>query len=601
MVKEVEKSVSQMSDSDLVAHWNDEVGRGRQFRERFYTDAAWRRFEGYFRHRFGYLTQDDIDLEYGGNTQLDPIMVREARKMVPKIIFGIPYVRVRPLAGRTIVHSMVLERVINGVLETIHINKQLRKAVLGATIHGTAFIKTLFDSLYAPKYREVLQLGLSGGTYNAKGDRQEFLDYQRPGMPYFWWQNPRSVIWPEMITDFGEARWVAFEYLRPYADVQRDKRLKNRDSIPAMNHRLGDLDPSLQADFSPFGHVKGMCLFREIRDRETGMMWLLAEGSDKVHYKEKDVLQDVLGGRLPVHTLTFNDNLDYPFGTSDIHLIESKLRELMDTETQDIALVRGSVPYFFYQTGAVPKDELTRLSKGKARAGIECTTNPNNAILFNKMTYQGELAGNKADLERQIKAHFGTNAFDVIPQSRRGNPEVQGSQQDASISISDRQGLVRELVKEIAKDIAEMVFTFWTEETVTDILAPVLQTVSDPATGMPMQQDVTQKVWISFTGRELKGNFDFYMAPTSGRFQDQASSKQEAMELINLMGQIPGANLGELMRQLGDRFDGIDMDKVFPAMNNGGNPMQMSQLQAVLGGQGQQRLRRPDVRPLQAG
>ena len=82
------------------------------------------------------------------------------------------------------------------------------------------------------------------------------------------------------------------------------------------------------------------------------------------------------------------------------------------------------------------------------------------------------------------------------------------------------------------------------------------------------------------------GDFDYTIVPSSGRYQNTQESKTEALEMIKFFSQVPGVNIQELLRQLGDRFDGLDVEKLLTQPANGaGTPMQMEQLQKMMGQQ----------------
>ncbi len=205
------------------------------------------------------------------------------------------------------------------------------------------------------------------------------------------------------------------------------------------------------------------------------------------------------------------------------------------------------------------------------------------------LSSKNEFILEEKELERRIKNQFGADAFGTYPSSRRTNDEIQGAQGEAGLGMAERQALVRTLVVDIAKDIAAMVFNFWPDDIVVDVLAPVTVPMPNPQTGQMEEVDVTRQIWVSFTGEELRGNFDYAISPTAGRFQDSASSKREALELIKFFSQIPGVNMPELVKMLSDRFDGIDADRLFMPVNTSGSAMNMQQLQGMMGGAGQGR------------
>jgi hypothetical protein len=96
--------------------------------------------------------------------------------------------------------------------------------------------------------------------------------------------------------------------------------------------------------------------------------------------------------------------------------------------------------------------------------------------------------------------------------------------------------------------------------------------------GMPITQDVTKQVWVQFKGKDLRGDFDYIVTPTSGKFQDTSQAKQEAFEILNFFSKAPGVNMQELVRQLAPRFEGIDADKLFNPINSPQQPMSMNEL-----------------------
>ncbi len=573
-------------DKKLIQDWSLKVQRGEAFRKKIYTDHQWRRFEGYFRNKYPGLKDNygSLDRNQGSMTiQRDAILAREARKSIPRVIFGIPYINIKPLAGRLPIHAKVLERVINGILETILINQELSLGVLSAYQHGTSFIKLGYDSLYVPSYKEVLTQGYSTGAFDKKGKRLEFKDTVYPGLPWATWQHPRNVILPEMIDTFSNARWIGFKYFRTVEDAQKDKRLSNTKDLKPVGYRFEELDPLFSAELPRYPTVTDMALFTEIRDKETGMMYIFSEDHDKILYKGRDALMDSLGGRLPCHQIIFNQNTDWAYGTSDVETVEPELKELMDLRTQHVKIRRRQVGGLAVQKGRISPAEKARLVSGDVGAVVEIEGNLENAMKEIKFSKGNEFMAEEQDLERRIRQQFAGSASGVHPSSRRNKEEIGGAQQDALVDTNQRQAVIRQMVVEIAKDIANMVFSFWSEETVVDILAPITQHMPDPNTGQLVPQDVTKQVWVKFKGKELIGNFDYSINPTSGRFQDQAQSKREAFEIIKFFSQIPGINMPELVRQLADRFDGLDVDKLFLPLNQPGEALGLGQAQGLIG------------------
>ena len=570
-------------DKKLIDEWGQKIRRAESFRKRIYSDNDFTRYEGYFRNKTPNSTNNSHTWMLPKRQRAtSTILADEARKQVPKIIFDTPYVKVSNLAGRDPIHAKILERTVNGLLDGGGAKKHLKKAVLSAIQHGTGFLKIGYDSEYVPDYASIQNFGFSEAAFDEKGKRREFRDDVFPGMPWIAWQHTRNVILPEMLCDFSEARWCAFRYFRNINDAKNDNRLKNTEDLQPVAHDFHELDPDLTVNFTKDPSVRDVALFTEVRDKETGMMYIFAEGHNKILYKEKDILMGVLGGKLPLVPIVFNFNTDYVYGTSDIDLMEDKFKELIDIRTQAAKARRISIAKFVHRKGTIERSELEKLVSGDVGAGIEIEGTLENSILPFKMPNDQSLFNEASVIEEEIKTHFGSNALGNHPSSRRVAGEIAGAQGDASIPIEERVAVLNDVVKEIGMNFANMVFAFWPEETVVDILAPVTQMVPDPMTGQMMPQDVTQQVWVAFTGQELQGNFDYTISTSAGRFQDSQQARAEALEIVNFVGQIEGANMPELMKQFGDRFHGVDFEKVFPTPQQPqGSPQA---LQSMLGG-----------------
>ncbi len=572
-----------MKDSELISNWSLEVQRGRNFRSRIYTDTVLRRYENYFRNRYPTVSYADQDVQRQRLRVItDPIVADEARRQVPKIVFDVPYVKVTPLAGRLAIHSMLLERVGNGILRQAMLKRHLKKGCLGTIQHGTGILKVGYDSQFVPSYKQVLEFGFSDSAYDTKNKRREFRDDIYPGMPWVTYQHLRNVNFPEMTDDFTEARWVAFHYWRNLEDVKKDKRLRNTADLAPKWYRYEDIEPSMLDNTPYYGSTKGQVLLTEIRDKESGKMMIFAEDYRKILYKEDDILMSVLGGKLPVEALVFNNNTDYAHGTSDIDLVEEALKELIDVKTQHAKDRRIRVAKFLYRKNSIHRLELEKLVSGSVGAGIAIEGVLEGSIAEFKMSNPYDFYRDEAEIRQRIKEHFGSGAFSNSPQSRRGGKEISGMQQDALMPVHERRDAVNDLVISIFKDVANMIFSFWTEETVVDVLAPIVEQMQDE-NGQMVPQDITKRIWVAFKGRELRGNFDYAVSATSGRLQDANQNKQEAFELMNFGSQIPGINLHELGRQLFSRFEGVDVDKLFPPMNNTNNAMQPGMVQQLMG------------------
>jgi len=574
------------NDKELIDSWSLKLRRGISFRQRIHTDAEWDRYEGYFRNRFLGKNHGGLSEHHSANAstpnwskvRTDNTMTREARKMVPKIVFGTPYVKIKPLAGRTPLHAKVLERAVNGVLDKIKIGETLDRGALSVIQHGTTFFKPIYDAEYVPSYENILTEGFSEGAFDKKGKRREYRQNVFPGMPGMIWQHPKGVIFPEMISNFEDAPWVAYQYLRPIEDVRNDERLSSRKQIQPTSYRLEGIDPFLSNESEDFDYLKDQVLMTEVRDKRTGMMYIFAESHSKIVYKEKDVLMSVLGGKLPNYSLAFNDNTDYAWGSSDIHMVEEDMYELMDIRSQHAINRRLRNLMFLYRDNTIDKKELKRLVQGVAGAGIKCSGPIDQAFKAISMPSQPDMVAEANNVSSRIREHFGSNAFGTFPSSRRTGDEVQGSQNDSQIPVNRAGEKVRQLIVKMAKDISQMIFAFWTEDTVVDILSPVMDKQMNPETGQMELQDVTRQVWVSFKGQDLKGEFDYTMQPASGRFQDSFESKQEAVSLIQLFQNMPGADMQEVMRQLGDRFDSLDVEKIFRPVGGPGQPLGFNEL-----------------------
>ena len=573
------------ADQKLVTEWSARVRRGMTFRNRIYNEMDIARYSGYLRCKFPATDPKDYDPNSGMPVQVlrDNVVADEVRRLLPKLNFGVPSIRINPIGDTPIIYAKVKERLINGVLAMIGFDRTLNYANLSATQFGTGFLKLVYDAEYVPSYDQLFNLGFSDGAADKKGNRFEFREDIFPGMPSAVPQHFRNEVFPELCQDFRTARWCAFRYIRPTQDLKNDKRLSNTKDLKPKPMRLSEIDPLIGGGVDEFdidrSLVEGVTMCTEIRDKETGLMYIFAEDSMKPLFKEEDIFMRVLGGRLPCEAIVFNDNTDYAYGTSDIELVEDYLKELVDVKTQAALDRRFRGLKFAYQRGAIKREELMQLVRGQLGAGIAVDAgNLDSAIKWLQAPPALDLDSTANQIAARIKEHFGSNAFGTFPSSRRGGAEVQGSQCDSGVVVANSRYKAQRATLSIAEAFGNLIEAFWNEDMVVDVLSPVLQKVQDPATGQMIEQDVIQQVWVKFKGKELRGNFDFQMAPASGQHVDLTQRKAEALQEIQLLGGLPGVNHQELIRQHQDVLK-TDVMSLFTPANTPQTPMSLNEVQ----------------------
>jgi hypothetical protein len=184
-----------------------------------------------------------------------------------------------------------------------------------------------------------------------------------------------------------------------------------------------------------------------------------------------------------------------------------------------------SVIKFLYAKGSLSQSNVDKLLSGNAIA-LEVETDGNSVLSKIKdLNHQipQDLYLQLNLMEKDIRTMLGANrnqAGDFQGKTHITKAEVDSVSTGSFIRIDERRDAVADLLTEITTDIAKMIFAYWDEPMVFDIIGPN-----------------GSKLWVEFTGTQLVGDYDFKIDANEARAISQDSRKQDAMQMMQVWGQ----------------------------------------------------------------
>jgi hypothetical protein len=143
------------------------------------------------------------------------------------------------------------------------------------------------------------------------------------------------------------------------------------------------------------------------------------------------------------------------------------------------------------------------------------------------------------------------------PSGRRTATEANIVQQASMIRVDERRDIVADHLTAIVKGYNNIIFENWNDSRVADIVG----------------QDGA-KYWVRFTGKELRGDYNYDVNPEETKPQSQDTRKQDAMELLQLAMKNPasGIDVAYLIQQMARQMDWVDPKLLCPGNGPGRSP-----------------------------
>jgi len=548
-----------------VDKWFEELKSGLEYRKLYGREAAWHELEALFYEakNLGPARGPNLISSIGDST-------------VSQLGSLYPYMMVKPKRQDLVEQARLLESVDNTLLEDLDLTGVVEQAILHAFLWGRGILKIGYDSEWGWNplglSREEQLFGVSFSQFDRKGNRIEYNDRVKPGMPWVSTVLPHDFIVPWGVCEIADAPWVAHRVIRHIDDIKADDKYENkRDLQPVMSAEDFVKSYTMPYDLDRVGapritsDVKAeYCELFEIRDGRTGKILVVATGHDKFLRNEADGLQ-VRG--LPFVSFGLIPSTRSFWVTPDALYLLPYQVELNDISSQTRLQRKASILKFLFSADAFSPEEKAKIFNGDVGVGIEVkggipiteavkdfTPYNMNAMVF---ANDGEYIRRNA---RETVGFSRNQLGEYEHRGRRTASEVMAVQEGASVKMGRRQGRMRRTYIDLFEKINHILFSYWRGPKWVDVGGD----------------------WMQVTGPMLHGDYSYGVAFAQGRPVDDPVMRQsEAIAIYQALAQDPNADQVEIRENVRRSMVRPEMGKGFSG--NASVQPQMPSMQEDLG------------------
>lgn len=554
-----------------LKQWQDAIREGIRYRMLYGRSKEWTEYKSMYR---GHWKQNVIPVN---------IIYALGRSLIPQVYFRNPRINVSPAKPGFAPHAMVVDRIDNYLLRELGVKRELKSQVLDCYLMGRGPGIIGYDSEYgfSKKFMGDEAFGDASLTgFDKKGQKIEYSDFVKPGMPWFMRCSPTDFIVPWGSAKWEDAPWFAFRKMRMLDDIKADPKYKNKSNLKAAFKSKLDTttDTSPEAYNTP-QEKEGTGAWVElwqVHDKKSGHVFGITLDHQEYLRDEEDLLQTE---NLPSYSLGFNEDPDYYWWAPDARMIKEQQAELNDVRTmakahRKVALVKMIVD------STIKDDELVKLLDGDPKAAVKIdagtTGDIRKSVAFLTSHVPPDLITAAAEIREDVREIIGFSrnqmgAFES-PGGRRTAYETEVVRAASMIRIDERRDVMTDHLEKIVRHFNQLIFANWGAQRVIDIVGP---------DGV--------KYWVKVTGRELKGEFNYKINPEEAIPENAMTRKKEAMEFMQVAQNTPGINMQYLMRAYAEQVDWLDAAQLFGENSQGATPenaMGMQELMAKYGGGG---------------
>lgn len=558
-----------MPSKTLIEDWRDLIEQGQRYKETYGNSKRWSTYRDYGRGKFsGYDGGTNGILPYN-------LVYAMEKATVPNVYFRNPYVTVTPryMPGQQM-HAKVIESVDNWLIQELAVKQSMKTAVRDAYYTNRGIIKTGYDALSGTQTADrgvnqkiadlmntpLTQLG------KKKGERVEYNVNVKPGMPWAVRVMPDYIIVPFGVRTLDDCPWIDHVIIRSLEDVKNDPKYKNTDKLEGTHMELMTKD--VNADFyKEMGKYTTLVEIHEIRDFKRKEIKALVPGYDKwIRPPEEDIMQ-VEG--LPYVDFTFNEDTEHYWGSSDVQIIEPQQLEVNEARTQAMYHRRVALIKFLYEDKMIDDGEMDKLLSENVGPGIRVKGDPNRAVAILQPHIPPDLVQWTDTIRSDVRELLGHSrqSMGEAPPGRRTKFEMQGVFAGKEIRMDERRDIVGEALVKMMRKINQIIFAKWDKEKVAQVVG------YDGA-----------RYWVSYTPKQLRGEYNLRVDVESMTPQTKAVKKQEIMQIIQALAKNPRANIDYLMKMLLREYEWMDALQILPeAPETMEKPMGFNQFQQFQG------------------
>lgn len=565
-----------------VQNWLLAIEDGLEFRRKYGREAEWARCEALFYQ--GDVTQSE---NVGAN-----IIASTGDALLSTLLVPNPQFVIRPLQMETVESAPVLESVLNQMIYNLKLKQTMQEAGLHCYLYGRGIIKHGYDSEFGYDPRQDMGqefqtiLGMTTSQFDKRGRKIEFGG-ATPGMPWAATVLPHDFVVPwGTKSDLSTAPWCAHRIVRHIDDIKADPKYTNKSKlVPQLSlsdwvksylhvmkpYRMGTYSSNFTTprSYTGPGCVEYVEMW-EIHDYRTGRIYVVAQDHPEFLRNDIDYLQE---DGLPFTSFSFVPTARTFWTTPDTVYLQSTQREIIDISQMQWKQRRISLLRFLYAKGMIRKDELSKFMSGDVGLGVEVETLEQQSIVsMSPSNNNNQLQVESDAVRRNARETVGFNQNQMGEYEgtgRRTASEAMIVQQNADQRLNRRQDLVAEAYIDCGKKISKTLFKFWKTPRIIEVLG---------------QTGAAQ--WTSFTGSDLRGDYQFKIGFSSEPVEGLQARRQKAINLFTFLSQDPGIDQLELRRFFARNFNDPEVNRLFlpGVLNNANLSNAMQQLSPPMGG-----------------
>ena len=544
-----------LGTSKALHYWQEEIKEGIRYRTVYGRSKMWNRYKTMYR---GHWSESIIPVN---------IIAAVARSLIPQIYFRSPRIGVSGMKPGYSMHARVVEKIDNYLLRELSLKNEFKSGILDCYLCGRGPGIIGYDTEYgfnpsfmSDEYAEDSSLT----SFNKKGERIEYVDNTKPGMPWYLRCNPTDFVVPWGTARWSDARWFAFRKMRPLKDMKEDPKYKNKANLkaPYRSRLEGSIEGAPESTYRQMdsGGANEWVELWQVHDKRSGRVFALTLDHDKFLRDEFDYLQTE---GLPAEVLGFNEDPDFFWWTPDARLIERQQDEINDIRTMARKHRRVALLKVLYDKGMLKKDELVKLLDADPKAAVAIDTGPQGDVRKAVALFQSHVPPDLIAAAREVREDvreivgFSRNqmgAFEA-PSGRRTAHEAEIVRAASMIRIDERRDVMADHLEKVMRKMNQLIFANWSTERVIDVVG------EDGA-----------KYWIRFTGKEIKGEFSYKINPEEAIPEDRRTRQAEAEKFIEFATKVPGLNMKYLLETYAAQFDWLDAKLLFPGEGPGRSP-----------------------------
>ena len=545
-----------------IDKWSELIEQGIRYKEDYGNSKRWSVYRDYGRGKFpGYESSTAGILPYN-------ITHSMKRGMVPNVYFRNPHMTVSSRGKPGVdIQAKVVEAIDNLLIQEMGVKQIFKTMVQDCYYTDRGIAKIGFDgawtntkkSWWKPGGDQTAEdMGIPISSMSKKGS--ERVDYDvniKPGMPWVARIIPDSFIVPFGVRTLDDCPWVDHVVLKSLEDVKASRIYKNTDGLEGTHMETLVKDAAKANFYKELSSHVDLVEIHEIRDFKRREICAFVPGYDKwIRPPSEDVLQ--IEG-LPFVDFTFNEDLEYYWGPSDVQIMEPQQLEINEARTQAMLHRRVALVKFLVEEQGMDKKEVDKMLAETVGPVAFTKGKPKDIVSLLQPHIPPDLIQWTEVILSDVRGLLGQSkqSQGEAPPGRRTKFEMEVVAGGTDLRMDERRDIVADALIRMMRKVNQIIFERWDTEKVVQVVG------IDGA-----------KYWVAYKGVENRAEYDLRVDVESMTPRTKQMKKREIVELIQALSKNPRANIDYLMKVLLREYEWVDAMKIFPdADETKQNPM----------------------------